>query len=68
MTRQHNRSRLPAIWQGENGYEATTTKRRYLPGRHCFSDDTGVNLDDTQPHLRDSLQRWWRGTGGFHGL
>ncbi|MCH5495170.1 hypothetical protein L4B25_22910 [Salmonella enterica subsp. diarizonae serovar 16:z10:e,n,x,z15] len=33
-----------------------------------MGDDSGVNLDDTQPHLRDSLQRRRRGTGGFHGL
>ncbi|EOC0701184.1 hypothetical protein ACIU3Q_004301 [Salmonella enterica subsp. enterica serovar Kokomlemle] len=33
-----------------------------------MGNDSGVNLDDTQPHLRDSLQRRWCGTGGFHGL
>lgn len=67
MSRQHNRSLLPAARQGE-GYEATTTKRRYLPDRYRIGNDSGVNLDDTQPHLRDSLQQRWRGTGGFHGL
>lgn len=51
MREQHNRSRLPAIWQGENGYEATTIKRRYLSGRYRIGNDSGVNLDDTQPHL-----------------
>lgn len=51
MSRQHNRSLLPAIRQGEKGYEATTTKRRYLPGRYHIGNDSGVNLDDTQPHL-----------------
>lgn len=51
MPEKHNRSLLPAIRQGEKGYEATATERRYLPGRYRIGNDSGVNLDDTQSHL-----------------
>ncbi|PXW48779.1 hypothetical protein DFO55_1406 [Grimontella sp. AG753] len=67
MSRQHQSSRLPAVRQGEEGYE-TTTKLFHLVRIDSVSHTIDFHLADTKIALRNSLQRWKQGGGGFHGL
>lgn len=67
MSRQHQSSRLPAVRQGEEGYEATT-ELFHLVRINCVSHALDIHLADAKIALRNSLQRRKQGGGRFNGL
>ncbi len=67
MLRQHQDSLLPRFAQGEEGHE-TTTQLSCLVCVDRVSHTVDIHLSDTKIAVRDSLQRWIQGGGGFHGL
>jgi len=67
MSNQHQDSLLPAARQGATGYE-TATQSPYLVHIYRVFHTVDIHLADAKVAVRNSLQRWRQGGGGFHGL
>lgn len=67
MSNQHQDSLLPAARQGVAGYE-TATQYPYLVHINRVFHTVNIHLADAKVAVRNSLQRWIQGGGGFHGL
>jgi len=67
LTRHQQISRLPAEWQGEVSYE-TTTEHTALVLVDSVSHTADIHLPDPDIALRNSVQGYEQGGGGFYGL
>ncbi len=64
MHQQHQDSPLPAARQGATGYE-TATQYPYLVHINRVFHNVNIHLADAKVAVRNSLQRWRQGGGGY---
>jgi len=67
MPRQHQISRLPAKWQGEEGHE-TAAKRPYLVRINRVFNAVNIHIPDAKFALRIEAKGRRQGGGCGHGL